>query len=240
MITPQQPPELLPEHKNSQHVRKSNAWPFMNVAAAFVITALLVSAFVVLLSLASQHRTLTGGSPAPIASATPAYMLFRMDGVAMEPTLHNGSILEVDTSAYRSHQPARGDIIAFHAPPDPSQIYIKRVIAIPGDVITIEDTKIILNGKLLHEPYVSPKNQGNPFAYKKITNLRIPPHDYFVLGDNRAGSSNSRDWGFLPQKDIIGKVVGVHKAISTPMPSNTSVTTFPPTPTITPTQNSKK
>jgi signal peptidase I len=91
----------------------------------------------------------------------------------------------------------------------------------------------------LHEPYVLPKNQGNPYAFKKIINLRILPHDYFVLGDNRAGSSDSRDWGFLPQKDIIGKVVGVHKAMPAPSPSNTPVTTLPQTPIIAPTQDSK-
>lgn len=239
MIAPQQSPELLSEHKKPQRVHKSNAWRFINIVAAFVITVLLVAAFVVLFSLASQHRTLTGASPSPIPSTTPAYMTFQMNSAAMEPTLQLHSILEIDTSAYRSHQPARGDIIVLHAPPDPSQIYIKRVIAIPGDVITIENTKIILNGKVLHESYVSPKNQGNPFSFKKITNLLIPPHDYFVLGDNRAGSSDSRDWGFLPQKDIIGKVVGVHKAMPTPTPSNTPVTTLPQTPVIAPTQNSK-
>ena len=135
---------------------------------------------------------------------------FNIEGTSMESSLHNGELILVDKWTYLFRPPARGDVIVFHAPPNPSQDYIKRVIGIPGDMITIQNTTVIVDGVTLQETYVNPNNQGNLYDYKHISNLVVPPGDYFVLGDNRKGSSDSRDWGFVPQKSIIGRAAFVY------------------------------
>jgi signal peptidase I len=135
---------------------------------------------------------------------------FNVDGTSMEPNLHNTELILVDKWTYLFHPPARGDVIVFVAPPHPDMDYVKRVIGLPGDVITIRNTTVIVDGVTLNETYVAPQNQGNLFAYKNITNLKVPPGDYFVLGDNRAVSSDSRDWGFVPQANIIGRAAFVY------------------------------
>jgi signal peptidase I len=135
---------------------------------------------------------------------------FNIEGTSMEPSLHNTELILVDKWTYLFRAPARGDVVVFHAPPNPSQDYIKRVIGIPGDVITIQYTTVIVDGVTLQETYVNPNNQGNIYDYKHITNLVVPANDYFVLGDNRKGSSDSRDWGFVPQNDIIGRAAFVY------------------------------
>jgi signal peptidase I len=133
---------------------------------------------------------------------------FNIDGHSMEPSLHNTELILVDKWSYHFHAPARGDVIVFVAPPDPSQDYIKRIIGLPGDVITIQDTTVIVNGKPLKEFYVKPENQGDP--YPPFTNRVVPPDAYLVLGDNRNGSSDSRDWGCVPSKNIIGRAALVY------------------------------
>lgn len=130
---------------------------------------------------------------------------FTVTGTSMEPKLHDTEQVMVDKVAYMFGTPGRGDVIVFAAPPHPDLNYIKRVIGIPGDTITIHDTTVIVDGVTLDEPYVAPDNQGNPFASKNITNLVVPPNDYFVLGDNRKVSSDSRDWGFVPRQNIVGR-----------------------------------
>jgi len=135
---------------------------------------------------------------------------FNIDGMSMEPNLHNKELILVDKWTYLFHPPERGDVIVFVAPPDPTQDYIKRVIGLPGDIITIQNTTVIVDGVTLKEPYVDPARQGNPYAYKVISNMVVPVNDYFVLGDNRGGSSDSRDWGFVPRKNIIGRAAFVY------------------------------
>jgi len=135
---------------------------------------------------------------------------FYVDGMSMEPSLHNKELVLVDKWSYIFHPPARGDVIVFQAPPQPSQDYIKRIIGIPGDIITIDDTVVIVDGVTLKEFYVDPKRQGNPTLGKQIKNVVVPPDDYFVLGDNRAGSSDSREWGFVPRQNIIGRAALVY------------------------------
>ena len=114
----------------------------------------------------------------------------------------------VDKVSYHFHSPTRGDVIVFIAPPDPSLNYVKRIVAVPGDTITIKGNTVIVDGKTLLEPYVSPNYQGNP--YPPVINLVVPPGDYYVLGDDRANSSDSRDWGFVPRKDIIGRAALIY------------------------------
>jgi signal peptidase I len=135
---------------------------------------------------------------------------FNIEGHSMEPSLHDRELILVDKWSYLFHPPARGDVVVFIAPPHPGQDYIKRIVAVPGDTVTINDTVVIVDGVKLNERYVDPKNQGNIFAAKTISNVLVPPNDYFVLGDNRLGSSDSRDWGFVPRSYIIGRAALVY------------------------------
>jgi signal peptidase I len=142
-----------------------------------------------------------------ISSAVQNYFV---DGVSMEPNLHNTERILVDKWSYLFHPPGRGDIIVFAAPPDPAVDYVKRIIAVPGDIITIRNTTVIVDGVTLNETYIDPSLQGNPFLYKPINNVIVPQNEYFVLGDNRARSSDSRDWGFVPRNNIVGRAVIVY------------------------------
>lgn len=135
---------------------------------------------------------------------------FNIQGMSMEPSLHDQELILVDKWSYLFHAPARGDVIVFVSPPHPDQDYIKRIIALPGDTITIRNTTVIVDGVTLNEKYVDPGHQGNPYADKTISNMLVPTNDYFVMGDNRAGSSDSRDWGFVPQGNIIGRAALVY------------------------------
>lgn len=135
---------------------------------------------------------------------------FNIEGHSMEPNLHDQELILVDKWTYLFHPPSRGDVIVFIAPPQPSQDYIKRVIGVPGDVVTIQGTRVIVDGVNLHETYIDPKNQGGTFEDKPISNMVVPPDDYFVLGDNRANSSDSRVWGFVPKQNIIGRAALVY------------------------------
>jgi len=135
---------------------------------------------------------------------------FNVEGSSMEPNLHDKELILVDKWTYMFRAPERGDVIVFIAPPHPDMDYVKRVVGLPGDVVTVRDTTIIVDGVMLSEPYVRPANQGNPFAYKNITNQVVPPNSYFVLGDNRNVSSDSRDWGFVPRQNIVGRAAFVY------------------------------
>jgi signal peptidase I len=135
---------------------------------------------------------------------------FNIEGHSMEPSLHDQELILVDKWTYLFHPPSRGDVIVFIAPPQPSQDYIKRVIGIPGDVITIQNTTVIVDGVPLKETYVDPRNLGPTFEDRPIVKKVVPPNDYFVLGDNRANSSDSRVWGFVPKQNIIGRAALVY------------------------------
>lgn len=132
---------------------------------------------------------------------------FHIQGHSMEPTLHDQEYMIVNKAAYFFRQPARGDIIVFRNPRNPHEDYVKRIIAIPGDVISISRSSIAVNGISLHETYVSRQNQQN--AYSPLL-LAVTPDHYFVLGDNRSNSSDSRQWGLVPRENIIGKAVLIY------------------------------
>src|SRR6266849_5348220 len=135
---------------------------------------------------------------------------FNVEGTSMEPSLHNGELILVDKWTYLFHPPQRGDVIVFVAPPEPTLDYVKRIIGVPGDRITINNTTVIVDGVTLNESYVAAINQGNIFNYKNIHDMLVPPNMYFVLGDDRIRSSDSRDWGFVPRNNIIGRAALVY------------------------------
>ncbi len=125
----------------------------------------------------------------------------QVDGISMYPTLHNSQFVIVDRLAYVFSNPKRGDIIVFEYPLNHSVDYIKRVIGIPGDTVTINaNGTVLVNGVQLNEPYIN--NMGNPYGAEKIT---LGVNQYFVLGDNRQESSDSRDWGTVNRSLIIGQ-----------------------------------
>ncbi len=129
---------------------------------------------------------------------------YQVQGTSMQPGLQNNEYVLVNKLAYLFHPPERGDVIVFHWPVDTNKDLIKRVIGLPGDVITLTLTTVSVNGVTLQEPYV--KVPANPIGSKIV----VPPDQYFVLGDNRMFSVDSREWGFVPKSYIIGKAVMIY------------------------------
>lgn len=132
-----------------------------------------------------------------------------VSGSSMEPNFHNWDYLITDRLTYRLEEPVRGDVIVFKLPQEPSRSLIKRVVGLPGDTITIRDNRIEVTnaeypqGIVLDEPYLSDDNFGGPTG---IT-LTLGGDEYFVMGDNRRVSSDSRTWGVLPRENIVGRVL---------------------------------
>ncbi|MFQ5342549.1 MAG: signal peptidase I [Anaerolineae bacterium] len=125
---------------------------------------------------------------------------FRIEGYSMEPNLHQSQYLIVNKAVYRwLHSPERGDIIVFEYPRAPDRDFIKRIIGLPGETVEIRDGSINIDGVPLDEPYLPEPTHGNMAA------RTLGPSEYFVLGDNRDNSSDSRSWGPLPTDNIIGK-----------------------------------
>jgi len=128
---------------------------------------------------------------------------FLVSGASMEPNFHNGNYLIVDVISYRFGDPQRSDVIIFRYPGDLSTFYIKRIIGIPGDTISFSGKKISVNGAPLEENYLPPDVTTEPPASDKFI---LGTDEYFVMGDNRAASFDSRSWGMLPKEDIVGVV----------------------------------
>jgi len=130
---------------------------------------------------------------------------FIVSGASMDTTFENGQYLIVDQLTYHLSEPQRGDVVVFRYPRDPSKFFIKRVIGIPGDTVTIEESDVtIINetyptGLTLDEPYVASMLPTAP-----LTEV-LGPREYFVMGDNRDQSSDSRVWGVLQEERIIGR-----------------------------------
>lgn len=129
---------------------------------------------------------------------------YMVEGTSMQPSLNNNQFVLVNKLAYLFHAPERGDVIVFHWPRDTTKDLIKRVIGLPGDTIVITRETVQVNGVVLKEPYI--RTTVNPNGQRLV----VPPNDYFVLGDNRPVSDDSRDWGYVPKSYIIGKAVLVY------------------------------
>jgi len=130
----------------------------------------------------------------------------KVSGLSMFPTMHNSDYLITEKISYRIGEPKKGEIIVLKNPKDESQDFIKRIIAVPGDSIRIENNSVFVNGGLISEPYLpagTPTNPGSFLAEKQT--IKAGPNQYFVFGDNRGHSSDSRDWGPITKEEIIGK-----------------------------------
>ncbi len=130
---------------------------------------------------------------------------FVVEGSSMEPNFHNSQYLMVDKLSYRIHPPKRGDVVVFHPPNAPSLNYIKRIIALPGEQIEIKNGEIFINNARLAEPYIPAEK--TLIRYSEAANLKqtLGNDEYFVLGDNREHSSDSREWGSVPAANVIGR-----------------------------------
>lgn len=133
---------------------------------------------------------------------------FVVKGASMEPTFQNGDYLIVDQLSYRFADPKRGDVIILRYPNDPSVFFIKRVIGLPNETVELLGSRIIIrkNGGeesvTLDQSFIEPARLANEYGV-----YELGPEEYFVMGDNRMASSDSRSWGALPARDIVGHAV---------------------------------
>ena len=121
----------------------------------------------------------------------------------MMPRLGAHQRLLVNKFLYKFEPIARGDIVVFRFPGDPSKSYIKRVVGLPGDRVEVQEGRVIIDNKVLREPYLAP-GHGDRRSYSMI---QIPPGHYYVMGDHRDSSHDSRQWGTVHQSSIYGKAV---------------------------------
>ena len=130
---------------------------------------------------------------------------FIVSGTSMFPTFQNANYLIVDELTYRFHQPQRGDVIIFHPPIDMKSYYIKRIIGLPGDTVTVKNGVVTVSndsnpkGVVLSEPYITTD------TLSENVSVKVPDGNYFVMGDNRPASFDSRKWGLLPRANITGR-----------------------------------
>lgn len=130
---------------------------------------------------------------------------YQVTSTSMSPAIVQSSLVLVNKLAYTTHNPERGDVIVFRYPRDTRVAYMQRIIGLPGDSILINGEHIWINGRQLHEPYTR-LSYDNPFA----KTWQVPSNQYFVLGDNRRTSDDSRLWDFVPRDYIIGKAAFVY------------------------------
>lgn len=181
--TPAEPlPDIVPtpDEKPVHKITRGEVFGWLIDTAETIILALVM--FVIINALTSRVQVLN---------------------ISMLPTLNPGELILVNKMAYKLGEARHGDVIIFHAPNNPSEDYIKRVIGIPGDKIVIENSSVTVNGVKLVEPYIS----AEPTYYGTWT---VPEKSLFVLGDNRNSSSDSHAWGFVPLDQVVGKALFVY------------------------------
>jgi signal peptidase I len=175
-------------------MRQSKLWEYTKAIITALILALIIRTFVV------QAFKIPSGSMLPT--------LLVGDHILVNKFIYGIKIPLTDTRLFQFTKPKRGDIIVFRYPEDPSRDFIKRVIAVEGDVVGGMNKKVVVNRQILDEPYiqhtdsstvgnVSPRDNFGPFI--------VPKNKYFVMGDNRDQSYDSRFWGYVDINDIKGK-----------------------------------
>ncbi len=129
------------------------------------------------------------------------YQPVKVEGTSMLPRLEDQDRLFINKFVYHFEKVERSDVVVFHYPRDPEKSYIKRVIALPGDSLMVEEGQVFVNGHLLSEPYVPEKYRD----IRSVPRMTVPPHEYYVMGDHRSISSDSRDFGPVERHFIYGK-----------------------------------
>lgn len=151
-------------------------------------------------------RDLVVSAAASVLIITFLYQPVRVEGTSMLPRLEDRDRLFINKFVYHIASIERGDVVVFHYPRDPEKSYIKRVIALPGDRIQIDRGQVWVNGTLLRESYV-------PLMYRdsrSMAEMVVPPETYFMMGDHRSISSDSREFGPVDRSLIYGKAVFVY------------------------------
>jgi signal peptidase I len=136
------------------------------------------------------------------AITTRLFQVARVEGLAMSPTLDDQDRLIINKRAYRIGDPAIGDMVMLAYPRDPSKSFVKRVIAAGSDEVRIVDGEVFRNGSRVDEPYVVKANR----SHEDWGPQTVPEGAYFVMGDRRNNSSDSREWGFVPRENMMGRV----------------------------------
>lgn len=132
----------------------------------------------------------------------------KVSGNSMVPTLHDGDYLITEKISYRFGNPKEGDIIVLKNPRDESQDFIKRIIALPGDTIKVQGDSVYLNGTSLNEPFLPAGTPTHSGAFLTEDNtVKAGADQYFVFGDNRNHSSDSREWGSVTKEEIVGRAL---------------------------------
>ena len=151
-------------------------------------------------------RDLIVSAAASVLIITFLYQPVRVEGTSMLPRLEDRDRLFINKFVYHVTAIERGDVVVFHYPRDPEKSYIKRVIALPGDRIVIDRGQVLVNGNLLRETYV-------PLMYRdtrSMAEMIVPPETYFMMGDHRSISSDSREFGPVDRSLIYGKAVFIY------------------------------
>lgn len=131
---------------------------------------------------------------------------FIVNGSSMDPSFATGQYLIVDELSYRFSEPERGDVVIIRYPRDPSKFFIKRIVGLPGDTVEIRDGNVVIENDMrpegfeLDEPYVK-------YPKQETLSRKVENDEYFVMGDNRAASSDSRYWGTVPRNHIVGRAL---------------------------------
>ena len=169
---------------------------------------------------------------------------------SMKPTLLVGDFILVNKLVYRFSEPQRGDIVVFKYPIDPNIDFIKRIIALPGEEVEVRNNQVFINGKPLPLIEVGRGEENGvrkviyeevlpegikhkvqfyedfPFSKRDFGPVVVPPNHYFVMGDNRDNSEDSRYWGFLPRENIVGKAFVIYFSGDVPPLQTTDVSLF--------------
>ncbi len=161
--------------------KETTSLPVVAVWARDLLVSLAISAFIIIF----------------------LYQPVKVEGTSMMPGLEDQERIFVNKFVYRWEPIQRGDIVVFRYPRDTSKSYIKRVVAIAGDRIRVDDGQVFVNGQALDEEYV-PSEYADARSYPEIT---VPSNSYFVLGDHRTMSNDSRDFGPVNERFIYGKAV---------------------------------
>ena len=152
--------------------------------------------------LTAWTRTLASTAVYATLIVTFVGQIARVEGLSMAPTLADQDRLIVNKLIYLLHAPQRGDIVMLYYPEDPDKTFVKRVIGDPGDVIRIVDGQVFVNDVALLDSFVLPEFR----SHDDFGPFTVPAAHYFVMGDHRNNSSDSRQWGPVPKKYIVGRI----------------------------------
>jgi len=131
-----------------------------------------------------------------------------INGASMEPNFHNGEFILTNKILYKFRPPARGDVVIFKSPGNKEIDYIKRIIGLPGDTVSLRDNAFYVNNQKVVEPYLAPSTPIFGGSYLgEGQSIVVPPGSFFMAGDNRPHSSDSREFGPIAETDFIGTAI---------------------------------